>query len=412
MNSLKSIKAMLLTAGALVSFNVGAGFASGNELLQFFGSWGSGTAVAVIAGFITTVIYCLCLFYIGQSVSFDKTIDTYQFFAGKILGRFFQIFVLILTFATAMLLFSGAGSLLWQEFGVPQWVGAVILGVIAVVVVLGGLKTVQSVLGCAGIVILAFVLVFGIISLVNPGSSMDQASGVTEMVKEGKIYQANMFNLFPFSLIKSLSALNSPVLEGVLYGTLCITTGFPFYLSLGQKSSKNSEAIGSAILAAVAFMTCVCLVLILVMMNFDAVINPDTNEMYPFPAVAAVGKLWPAGCWTYVIIIFIGIFTTYTGFLWSINHIVFDKKEDSRGSHFFIVIITIFGICLGSILPFSQLVNILQPLSGVVGVLMIITIIIKTIRVVVSRRNGQDIAVYTKTSSEAASSEATSSDNK
>ena len=398
MSNLKSIKAMLLTAGALVSFNVGAGFASGNELLQFFGSWGNGTVVAVIAAFITTIIYCLCLFYIGQSVSFEKTIDTYQFFAGKILGRFFQIFVLILTFATAMLMFSGAGSLLWQEFGVPQWVGAVILGVIAVVVVLGGLKTVQSVLGCAGIVILAFVLVFGIISLVNPGSSMDQASGVTEMVKEGKIYQANMFNLFPFSLIDSLSNLNSPVLEGILYGTLCITTGFPFYLSLGQKSEKNSEAIGSAILAAVAFMACVSLVLVLVMMNFDAVINPETDEMFPFPAVAAVGKLWPVGSWTYVIIIFIGIFTTYTGFLWSINHIMFDRNEDSKGSHIFVVIITIFGICLGSVIPFSQLVNILQPLSGVVGVLMIITIIVKTLKVVITRKNGHDIITDTHTS--------------
>lgn len=35
-----NVKGMFLTAGALVSFNVGAGFASGNELLQFFGSWG------------------------------------------------------------------------------------------------------------------------------------------------------------------------------------------------------------------------------------------------------------------------------------------------------------------------------------------------------------------------------------
>ena len=37
-----NIKGMFITAGALVSFNVGAGFASGNELLQFFGPWGSG----------------------------------------------------------------------------------------------------------------------------------------------------------------------------------------------------------------------------------------------------------------------------------------------------------------------------------------------------------------------------------
>lgn len=195
-----------------------------------------------------------------------------------------------------------------------------------------------------------------------------------------------MFTLFPFNLFPKLAELNSPVLEGILYGTLCITTGFPFYLSLGQRSKRTGEAVGSAILSAFAFMGCVTLVLLLVMMNFNSVINPVTNEMYPFPAVAAVGSIWPAGSWTYVIIIFMGIFTTYTGFLWSINNIFFEKQEKTKKSRVFVVVLTIFGICLGSVLPFSQLVNILQPLSGVVGVVMIISILVKTIKVWNERR--------------------------
>lgn len=322
-------------------------------------------------------------------MQFDKAIDTYTFFGGKVLGKFFQIFVAVLTVATAMLMFSGAGSLLWQMFGLPQWVGAALLGLVSVIIVLGGLKTVQNVLGYAGIVILVYVLIFGVISIFNPGSSMDQAAGVAEMVENGQVYQANMFELFPFSLIPELSNWNSPVLEGVLYGTLCITTGFPFYLSLGQRSKTNGEAFGSAVFSAVAFMGCVALVLLLVMMNFDAVINPTTNEMYPFPAVSAVDALWPAGSWTYALIIFTGIFTTYTGFLWSINHMFFEKKEKSTQSRIFIVALTVFGACLGSVLPFSQLVNILQPVSGIVGVVMIITIVVKTIRIWLKRRNIQ-----------------------
>ena len=386
-----NFKTMALTAGAFISFNVGAGFASGNELLQFFGSWGGmGTVASVIAGLITTLIYCVCLYYVGQSVKFENAIDTYTFFAGKVGGRLFQIFVAVLTVATAMQMFSGAGSLLWQMFGLPQWVGAALLGLVSVVIVLGGLKRVQDVLGCAGIVILVYVFIFGVISLLNPGSSMDQAAGVAEMVENGQVYQANMFTLFPFSLNPSLADWNSPVLEGVLYGTLCITTGFPFYLSLGQRSKNNGEAVGSAIISAVAFMGCVALVLILVMMNFNAVINPETNEMFPFPAVSAIDFIWPSGSWTYAIIIFTGIFTTYTGFLWSINHIFFEKKEKTIQSRIFIVVLTIFGACLGSVIPFSQLVNILQPVSGVVGVVMIITIAVKTIRVYFERKHGKE----------------------
>ena len=123
------------------------------------------------------------------------------------------------------------------------------------------------------------------------------------------------------------------------------------------------------------------------MMNFDAVINPATDEMFPFPAIAAVHSIWPAGSWTYVIIIFAGIFTTYTGFLWSINHMFFENKEKSRSSRIFVVLLTVFGIVLGSVLPFSQLVNILQPISGIVGVVMIITIVVKTVRVYLERKS-------------------------
>ena len=206
------------------------------------------------------------------------------------------------------------------------------------------------------------------------------------MVEDGQIYQANMFELPPFSWIPGLKDWNSPVLEGILYGTLCVTTGFPFYLSLGKRSKNTVEAAGSAVMTSIAFYGCIVLVLLLILTNFDAVLNPATNEMYPFPAVSAIGVLWPAGRWTYVVLIFVGIFTTYTGFLWSINNIFFENREKTTKSRVFVALLTVFGICMGSVIPFSKFLNILQPLSGVVGVVMVITIIVKTFSFVRTRK--------------------------
>ena len=103
---------------------------------------------------------------------------------------------------------------------------------------------------------------------------------------------------------------------------------------IGTAFKKNGEAVGSAIFSSIVFFACVVLVLLLVMMNFDSVINPATNEMKPFPAVAAVDALWPTGSWTYAFIIFIGIFTTSTGFLWSINHIFFERKKNLQEARY------------------------------------------------------------------------------
>ena len=39
---------MLSIAGGFISYTVGSGFASGNEILQFFGSWGVPTCMVAI----------------------------------------------------------------------------------------------------------------------------------------------------------------------------------------------------------------------------------------------------------------------------------------------------------------------------------------------------------------------------
>ena len=65
-------------------------------------------------------------------------------------------------------------------------------------------------------------------------------------------------------------------------------------------------------------------------MNMDALINPVTGEMYVFPAVAAVHRLWPAGSWTYSILIFTGIFSTTIGYLWVLGERVFPNQEKTK----------------------------------------------------------------------------------
>ena len=57
------------------------------------------------------------------------------------------------------------------------------------------------------------------------------------------------------------------------------------------------------------------------LLNFDSLTNPVTGEMYPIPVLAVINKMWPAGSWTYVLIIFVGIFTSEAGYLWSLNDV-------------------------------------------------------------------------------------------
>lgn len=376
-----NFKTIIVIMGAFISYTVGAGFASGNEVLQFFGSWGFPDVVPGIIGAIAvTIIFCNALFRESHYVKFEKTTDAYVYFGGKGFGTFFKYYVFVLIFGCFMLMFSGAGSLLNQAWNLPQWVGSVLMGIVAGIVVLGGLKTIENVLGSAGVIILIYTVVICIVSLFNPGSSFEQSAMLSSAVEEGKVLQTNLLALPPFSLIPGLAKFNSSLLSGVLYGTLNLVSGFPFYLTLGYKTQSKKEATLASIVTAVGFYLCVSLIIVILLFNFNSVINPATGEMFAFPVLSVVESLWPSGSWTYVLIIFIAIFTTVSGYLWALNDWFFHGKEDDKQSKIFIICLLVFAITLGGVIPFSKLINALFPISGFVGLIMTIILLVKSIK--------------------------------
>lgn len=369
MDRKKEILTSIMTAGAFISYNVGAGFASGNELLQFYGSWHlKGIIAAIISGTITTVIACMLLFWLGKVSEAQTSSESYRWIAGPVGGKFFRLFTDILVLGCFMMMFSGAGNLLNEQFHIPAEVGILLLGILTLVVVLGGLKSVEAVLGYAGIAILIYIAIFALYTIFGNKSDPANVALIPDLVKQGKIWQANLFNLYPFSLIPDLKDMNSPILEGMLYSTECVISGFPFYITLGKRSKTTKEALASGVVAALLYYICIVFVIIILAFNMDVLINPATQQMYVFPAVAAVNRLWPAGSWTYSILIFTGIFSSTIGYLWVLSERVFPKQEETKKNKVFIVIMTFLGMLLAKRISFSMIINSLFPLAGVAGI--------------------------------------------
>ncbi len=369
MDRKKEILTSIMTAGAFISYNVGAGFASGNELLQFYGSWHlKGIITSLISGTITTVIFCMVLFWLGKVSKEQTTSESYRWLTGPVAGRFFRLFTDIMVLGCFMMMFSGAGNLLNEQFDIPDFVGPLLLGVLTLIVVLGGLKSVEMVLGYAGVAILVYITIFAIYTVASSKSDASNVALIPGLVEQGKIWQANVFALYPFSLIPELKEMNSPVLEGILYSTQCIMVGFPFYITLGKRSKTEKDALISGVIAALLYYICIAFVIIILAMNMDALINPATGEMYVFPAVAAVHRLWPAGSWTYSILIFTGIFSTTIGYLWVLSERVFPNQEKTKKNKIFIVGMTVLGVLLAKRVSFSMIINSMFPLAGVAGI--------------------------------------------
>ncbi|MDR1572601.1 MAG: hypothetical protein LBS32_08760 [Clostridiales Family XIII bacterium] len=372
-----TFRAFFVVGGAYASYTIGAGFASGNEVIQFAGSFGiPGAFIAVLCAVIMNAYFCASAYKVGQSQSFARNRDVYEFFTGsKIVAWIFDVFVILFVLGIFATMFSGAGSMINQFLGLPQFAGSIILGIIAAVVVFGGFKRVENVLGYAGIIIIAFIVIVGIISLFHPNSSFDQSAPVVQMVQEGAIWQANMFGLL------GLDWPTNPVINGFIYSGVCLIVCIPFIVALGRSSTNDTkQAIGSGIFSGIFFGVGFLLCLIILLANFNYVVDPASGSMFPIPALAAIQGLFGGGVGgAYMVILIIGIFTTVTGYLWLLTERVFGETKNYK-SNIFTAVLMVFGVVLGSVLPFSAMVNFLWPISGFVGVIFVIFMIVRDIR--------------------------------
>lgn len=355
-----SWKTLLSVGGAFAAYHIGSGFASGQEVLQFFGSWGGAWAfITPLIPMVFIFIYAVSTFRSGMLQSFENPSDAYVWYCGKWVSKFMDIFSIIMIAGIGLVMFSGCGATLQQYLGVPQYVGAVGLGIIAVFVVWFGLEKVTDVLGVSGIIIIGFVVAVGIYTMVTSDVSLLEAEkNVPQYAAEGKILQASLFGI------------KSPVVAGLFYGGMTLLDGFPFMIALSRRIKSKKEVVGCAATASVLFTLGVMLVSFTVLMEIDYVIESGAQV----PMLAIVSEKLPWLSLPFTIVIVAGIFTTIVGYLWIIGRrFAPDKSTKQR---IIIVVTALVGIFAGSVIPFGTIINVLYPFAGCVGVVLFVIVVV------------------------------------
>lgn len=218
-NKSVSFGTVLTITGAVISYRVGAGFASGNECIQIFGSWGEDVGWAVFGATLTILLGAVGTYLLAYQMQFPGSEEGYQALGGKKFGKFVQIFTGLCILLNLFTMFAGAGSLLNQQMGWPNWVGSLLVGIVSLASLFGGLKSLEKVLGSVGIVILIYLVVFGIMTVFTVTPNLDNIYGARDAVTAGEIMQVNVFALPPFSWIPGLAEHNNAFINGVVYGS-------------------------------------------------------------------------------------------------------------------------------------------------------------------------------------------------
>ncbi|GAA0196075.1 hypothetical protein [Glutamicibacter creatinolyticus] len=343
-----SLPRVLTYAGAIIAFLIGSGFATGQEIMQYFtsygywGVFGTGLLVLVLMTYVAVEF-----FVVGQARKFDRPSRIFHYYCGKYLGTFFDFFSVLFVFLSFTVMVAGAGAVFQEHYGLSKYIGGIGLALAVGISVWFGLKSLVDVIGKIGPLIVLVAIALGLVGILrNP-----------EGITEGQ------------ALLPSLEltqASSNWFMAGLSYVGFCMLWLAAFLTALGKTARSRKEATAGGVVGAVAFSVACIIVGLGLLAN---IVRVGGTEI---PMLVLASDISPVLASGISVMILAGIYTTAVPLLWTVSSRFFADKTP-RFKYLAVV-----GTVIGLVLPFSQMVNIVYVINGYVGVVLLVLMLVKT----------------------------------
>lgn len=318
---------------------IGAGFASGQEIMKFFGVFGYKGLVSIL---LASILFSIIGMVVLKRV-YENKIKSYDDFIvpifGKRIGDLIDIIVTCFLFAVYVIMLSGSGAVFYQQFGIDYNIGIYIMALLTFITFLFSIKGVSIVN-----VLLVPLLIIGIILI----------SGFV-IFKEG----INISNINGAQISVTGNFISSALIY-VSYNSLTVIV---VMTSLFKIIGSKSSAIKGGLLGGITLGIIASFIVLVTLIYYTDIYNTE------LPMLKIASRLGSIGTFTYGIILLLAMFTTAIsngfGFLERIKSYI--KINDK----ILLIIFIILTIPLSK-LGFSKLVGTLYPMFGYLGLFIII----------------------------------------
>ncbi|KWS72893.1 YkvI family membrane protein [Pseudomonas amygdali] len=338
------MKEILKIAGATAGIVVGAGFASGQEILQFFVSYRFYGLIGALLSGVLFAVYCVRFVGLGKAYEATSHADVVYQLCGDKFGRALDFLMSIFLFAVVVVMLAGGGALL-SQLGIPPLYGSLIVALVSAVVVTMRIDWVVA-----------------FISGVTPCMAL-----ITVTIAIISIFKGG----FEFSRITQGAASIQPVgynwfHSAMLYASFCIFAGAPFLIILGGQASTKKAAQKGSLIGGAGFLSLLILIAAALLAQVQ---NVSTVEM---PMVHLAFDISPALGILTSVVIFAMLLHTAVGFLYAVT-----SRIAIQGSRRFKL--SALGLALagfaGSQVGFVTLIGTVYPFFGYVGFALMLAVI-------------------------------------
>lgn len=347
---MSDFKNILRIAMAFVGVVVGAGFASGQETLQFFSSFGYwGLLGGVVSGLCFAVLAMAVgeLSQVSVSQSFKEGI---YLICGRHLGVPVDIMITFFMFAIAVVMFAGGGSLLEQQWGVPAKYGSVAVMLVTVLIVFLRVDKVLAFIGSITPLLVLMVMFLCFYAWNTQQLPMDELNDIAQTKPQGAGHW---------------------LVAALLYVSYNMVVGAPFLMIAGSQASSKRNAMLGGLLGGVI------LGLLIVLISSGVFGRIDTIGSAALPMLLLASEQSAVLGTVMAVVIFAMILTTAVGVLYS-----FSARILPVNTMKFNVGTAVAGVLalVGAEVGFINLVGTVYPFFGYLGFVLIAAILIAWLR--------------------------------
>lgn len=343
---MKSLK----MGSAFVGIIVGAGFASGQEILQYFTSFGH---MGTIAAILSTALFAylgMSLTRLGSRMKTTSHKEAIFGISGRLVGTIVDYIIILTLFGVGVVMIAGAGSIFSQQFDLPAPLGSTVMVILVVLTIMMNVEKVIAIIGSITPFLVIAVVGLAIYSLLTMDSSFAALDTIAN---------------------EQISALPNWFLSSINYVSFNIAVGASMAIVMGGTEKDEKVAARGGLIGGLILGIMIILSHLAIFSKVDVV---GSAEM---PLLQIADDLSPVLGVIMSFILFGMIYNTAVSMLFS-----FSARFVVLGTNKFRIFVIIVGIVayILSFVGFTKLVSMFYPIVGYLGLFLVGALIVADIR--------------------------------
>ncbi|WP_228480673.1 hypothetical protein [Staphylococcus sp. GDY8P57P] len=333
-----------MVAFAFVGVVVGAGFATGQEIFQFFTSHGSYSITGIIVTGLIITLAGVFVLNTGFTIQSHNHSESIQYYLHPMIARIFDIILTLFLFSLAMIMTAGGASTIHESFGLPYWLSSLLLVLFILMTLFLKFERLITVLGMVTPFLVIVVSIIAIYYFITGDVNFSAANRFNE--------QHGLSLGWWF--------------DGLNYASLQIAAAFSFLSVMGGRMQHRQSALWGGILGGII------ITLLLLMINLGLITEFEHIQSVALPTLLLANHISPLLGTMMSIIMILVIYNTIVGLMYAFA----SRFTEPFSKGYFVLIIAmaiVTFIC--TFIGFISLIGKVFPIMGLLGFILLIPIL-------------------------------------